>query len=68
MQHSAAQQQAIDLRAERAQASFSGEELSCVYAGSREERDKRRWIVSILKADPTFSRSSKYYMGRTERV
>ena len=61
-------QQTADLENERRKCSFSVDELSCVFAGGKSERDRRRWLMSLVRSEPAFSRQGKYYQGRTQRV
>jgi alkylation response protein AidB-like acyl-CoA dehydrogenase len=56
-----------DLDDARSKASFSLDEMSIVYARSKTVRDERRWLVSLLKANPVFDRRKRLFMSRTER-
>lgn len=56
-----------DLAEARKQASFSIDELSVIYARSQQVRDRRRWLVSLLKEDQTFARTQRHFMSRLER-
>lgn len=56
-----------DLVDARSKASFSIDEMSIVYARSKQVRDTRRWLVSLLKQDPVFDRTKKHFMSRLER-
>lgn len=56
-----------DLQSARDQAKFSIEELSIVYARTQQVRDRRRWLVSLLKDDNTFARTQRHFMSRLER-
>lgn len=56
-----------DLAEAKQKASFPINELSVVYARSQQVRDTRRFLVSLLKEDPTFDRRPKHFMSRLER-
>ncbi|BFZ58922.1 hypothetical protein PYCC9005_005990 [Savitreella phatthalungensis] len=60
-------QTCADLEAARKAASFSTDELSIVYARSKQVRDTRRWMISLLKEDSAFARGPRTFMSRTER-
>ncbi|PWN41874.1 acyl-CoA oxidase [Ceraceosorus guamensis] len=61
--------QAGDLQNERSQITFSTDDASCVFAGSREARDRNRWLLSLLRDHPdkVFDKDSRPFLGRTER-
>lgn len=56
-----------DLQSARNKVSFSIDELSIIYARSKQVRDRRRWLVSLLKEDNTFARTQRHFMSRLER-
>ncbi|CCG84300.1 protein of unknown function [Taphrina deformans PYCC 5710] len=56
-----------DLAQARKAASFDVEELSVVYARSKQVRDTRRWLVTLLKEEKAFSRRERHFMSRLER-
>lgn len=59
----------MDLAQERKAASFDVDAASCVFAGSREVRDRHRWLLSLLRDDPegSFDKTKRAFMGRYER-
>lgn len=63
------QLQPLDIARERAGCSFDTDAMTCVFAGSKQNRDRSRWLLSLLKSNPNhvFDKDQRPFQGRTER-
>ena len=57
----------VDLQKERSKSSFKPEVLTHLIDGGTDKTTRRRWLRSLIEADPTFSNEDSIFLPHAER-